>query len=179
MKHDNNLREIANLMELKQFVHSIDRLRLLADHVTSSTEPLKQCQMLSGKCLLNFVDSFIEKHFDKDGIKVNEAIMLLLAEHTNSGPILQYLKSTEEYCIFCKRPIKPDTMKCEQNHNVPRCCITLMQLPITASRNCEQCGSSALNDIEIDFPFFLSSQKLECPICDGDLETKSFDNLFL
>lgn len=98
---------------------------------------------------------------------------------------------SSETCLYCKNDIQLNTLTCSDKHDLPRCCVTLIQVmflhnaffycklifvlfvkvPFLNKRSCRQCHAVALDDItKLQEATMMKMEEFYCPTCDIPLE---------
>lgn len=168
----NRIMDSSNLLGeydiLKKFIFAVRSYQALT--YFNQLSDLKPFQILSAQChrrsLREFVDMSIFEEYEIIKMQFHPAIELLLNEtHTFDERLL-------EQCVYCNQPIEHGKEVCSENHELPRCCISMVQLPLMNERECTRCQIFALDDIEMlklalpDDVQIVDDDDLICPLCD-------------
>lgn len=142
------------------------RLQTILNQSTPKT--LNKFQLLSIKCLATFLQNYMDGNFLEkyniwhDSIRPNiQSICSELAEW----------EAEPESCSYCYEPIELNQMQCKHQHDIQRCCITMVQVPLVNTRRCYFCQAVALDDVcKLQEATFTQNELFYCPICDVPLE---------
>lgn len=74
-------------------------------------------------------------------------------------------EKAHECCIYCKKDILFPGLVCSQEHQFPRCCITLVQCELSAERYCPQCKHQVIDNDDLLKSVLLPDEELNCPFC--------------
>lgn len=69
-----------------------------------------------------------------------------------------------ETCLYCGEEIAIDKLTCEENHEVSRCAITKLQIPLSVNNTCSECESCFTN-LE-SLKEITGKDEHHCPYCD-------------
>lgn len=161
---------------LKKFILAIQSYGILT-HLRRNVKKLTQFQIISAQChrtaLYEFISLNIFDEYEAIRAKFHAAIETLLTE-TDA-----FDKRAEEKCVYCDLKVDRIRGVCEQEHDLPRCCISMTQVPLMNQRQCVQCQSFALDDVT-KLKQIMPSIKSEtmhaavaapiCPLCDLPME---------
>lgn len=170
---------------LKKFILAIQSYSILT-HLNQHPKKLNEFQIISSQChrtsLYEFNNLSIFDEYEAIKAKFHIDIEKLLTQTDSLD------KRAVEKCVYCDLPVDRINGICEQGHDLPRCCISMTQIPIMNQRQCIQCQSFALDDVEKlneILPSFKSDDLTDdaapiCPLCDVPMEKPHltfFDNL--
>lgn len=81
-------------------------------------------------------------------------------------------KIVVERCPYCDTPIDPIKCICEQEHELPKCCISLTHIPMMGQYQCKHCQLFAFDDTQKLKQIMPSQNTNEpiCPLCDLPME---------
>uniref|UniRef100_A0A1Q3F7E5 Transcription factor IIIC 90kDa subunit N-terminal domain-containing protein n=1 Tax=Culex tarsalis TaxID=7177 RepID=A0A1Q3F7E5_CULTA len=144
--------------------------------------PLNYAQLMTIRCLRNFIKDFVEDSFPGDFEHIHDALKPTLADAvthafellgTNEGPLYC------EKCTFCEEPIGDTKLQCLEGHQTFRCSITKQQIPLgDVETVCEMCDAGTLDAAVMGTIFSVDGGQLAiyyhcCCICDVPLVRKT------
>ncbi|XP_058461282.1 uncharacterized protein LOC131436540 isoform X2 [Malaya genurostris] len=143
--------------------------------VRQSFPQLSYNQLLTIRCLRNYIKDFVDDSFPGDLEHVHLSLKTVMEEvlaHANellsSAPQQPY----HEECSFCGEAIADTKQSCPQNHQTFRCSLTKQQIPVRKEETmCAMCDRSSL-DVELLGEIFygdgghLSIYYRYCCVCD-------------
>ncbi|XP_053686651.1 uncharacterized protein LOC128736195 [Sabethes cyaneus] len=113
---------------------------------------LSYMQLLSVRCLRNFMRDFVEDSFPGDFEHVHIALKPVMEEvigHANEILSGASQKPLQEECTFCGERIAYEKQTCSESHQTFRCSLTKQQIPVQKVETvCEMCDRSSL-DVEL------------------------------
>lgn len=169
LRQKNRLIESGNLLGeyniLKKFIFAIQSYKILSQ-LSQNPKKLNEFQKLSVQChrksLQDFLNLSIFDEYEMIKEKFRPIIERMLTTtnkiHGNLG----------EECPICNKPIEPIRCECQDDFELPKCCFSLINVPMMGTYQCVHCQQFALDDMnklrQID-----SSQNNDepiCPLCD-------------
>lgn len=145
--------------------------------------PLNYAQLLTIRCLRNFIRDFVEDSFPGDFEHIHEALKPTLGDAVSHANEL--LEATDqqlycEKCTFCDEPIPDTKLQCLDGHQTFRCSITKQQIPIgeEVETVCEMCDAGTLDANTMGTIFNVDGGQLAiyyhcCCVCDVPLVRKN------
>lgn len=95
-------------------------------YLTSLTTPLTDFQCLSLKCqralVRQFLSTDLTNNYELLRIDFQPDIEILLTESESS------IVNIVEKCVYCDGLIEGDQLICAENHDMPRCCLSMVQV---------------------------------------------------
>lgn len=157
---------------LQRMILAIRSYRIL-EHLGGKRRTYSDFQLLAIICnrmmLRNFISLSICDEYDVIKLPFHQAIEEILAKTNDST--LQMV----EHCAYCNKPIEQSTQMCSDKHDMQRCCISSIQLPLMQHRQCTKCQQFALDDrdkLNEILPKDLHIiDDIVCPMCDSVMET--------
>lgn len=145
----NRLIESGNLYGeynvLKKFIAAIQSYAILK-RLHQNANDLDEFQIISGQCHRTVLNEFINLSIFDEYEAIKEQF---------NRQIEDLLTSTDEFdtraverCAYCECAVDRVKGICDQNHDIPRCCITMTQIPIMNQRQCRHCQLFALDDVD-------------------------------
>ncbi|KAJ6646372.1 Interferon-inducible double-stranded RNA-dependent protein kinase activator A like A, partial [Pseudolycoriella hygida] len=127
-------------------------------------------QKLAGKSWRAYLNTFLEEDtglkeylLARNTLKINFDILLAETAGFDTFP--------SEFCLYCEKEIEVNKLACPDKHEIPRCCVTLLQVPLDNRRVCRQCDAVALDDIsKLQEATRMKMEQFYCPLCDIALE---------
>lgn len=172
LRQKNRMIESGNLLGeyniLKKFIFAIHSYTLLARFNSKTlTKKLSEFQKLSAKChrtaLQDFINLCIFDEYEKIRTEFIQLIekLLIATDKLDDDKII-------EKCAYCDAPIDRNTGVCSDEHDMPRCCISLVQIPLNGQYQCSHCQLFALDDTT-KLKQIIPTQNDHvpmCPLCD-------------
>lgn len=169
LRQKNRLTESGNLLGeyniLKKFILAIQSYSILL-YLKKKSKKLNEFQIISAQChrtsLYDFMNLSIFDEYEAIKVQFHQAIETLLTATDDLD------KRGTEKCAYCDEIVNRSKWMCEHEHDLPRCCISMTQVPLMNQRQCLQCQSIALDDIaklKQILPSITSDEPI-CPICD-------------
>lgn len=181
LRQKNRLVESGNLLGeynvLKKFIFAIQSYKILSQLIANHKKS-NQFQKLSAQHHRNSLRDFLNLSiFDE-----YEAIK------AQFRPLIEnVLTATEKFddkivekCPICDKPIEPMQCECQDDFELPKCCISLTFIPMMGKFQCIHCQLFALDDTQklkqIDAAQIY--QAPICPLCDLTMDQPHliFDN---
>lgn len=173
LRQKNRMIESGNLLGeyniLKKFILAIQSYSILS-RLNKNTKKLTQFQIISAQChrtsLRDFINLSIFDEYEAIKVKFHSLIEALLSASDGLD------KRGVEKCVCCDGPVDRIEGICEQDHDLPRCCISMIQIPMMNQLHCIHCQSFALNDmtkLKQILPSLNTDESLNClvcPVCD-------------
>lgn len=76
-----------------------------------------------------------------------------------------------ENCAYCSEVIKIGKLVCVNEHNLVRCCISMVQVQMLSERHCPSCEVIAMDDLNLLYEIIEPQQnEVLCPFCDRQLK---------
>ncbi|XP_058835459.1 uncharacterized protein LOC131692432 [Topomyia yanbarensis] len=149
--------------------------------VRQSYPQLSYPQLLTIRCLRNFIKEFVDDSFPGDFEHVHlslksvmEEVLAHASDVLSSSPQQPYY----EECSFCGEAIADTKQTCSENHQTFRCSLTKQQIPVRSVETmCAMCDRSSL-DVELLGDIFysdgghLSIYYRYCCVCDLPFEKR-------
>lgn len=170
LRQKNRLLESGNFLGeyniLKKFIFAIQSYKLLIRFKTNYKK-LSQFEKLSAQyhraSLKEFINLDIFEEYEAIRIEFRALIekLLIAMDKFNDDWV-------DEMCAYCDEPVDRDTSVCGSKHELPRCCISLVHIPMDGQHQCQQCQSVALGDtakLKLIMPTQCNDQPI-CPLCD-------------
>lgn len=172
LRQKNRMIESGNLLGeyniLKKFIFAIQSYTLLVRfNSKSGAKKLSAFQKLSAKChraaLHDFINLCIFDEYEKIRAEFVQLIekLLIATDKFDDDKII-------ETCSYCDAPIGRNTGVCSDEHEMPRCCISLVQIPLNGQYQCSHCQLFALDDT-MKLKQIVPTQHDHvpmCPLCD-------------
>lgn len=129
---------------------------------------LSEFQALSLTCQRNFLKHFLSSDlleaYERLRNEIQPELEMLLTESEES------CENVVERCVYCDDVIDDGKMMCGDSHDMPRCCLSMIQVPILNKTACIQCVTHRLDDENLLrtqlFPNDIPNDELNCPLCD-------------
>ncbi|XP_055607112.1 uncharacterized protein LOC129754883 [Uranotaenia lowii] len=142
-------------------------------------------QLLTIRCLKNFIFDFTNDHFPGDFEHVHLSLKPIMAQVMANAH--QMLSETnvplpQEECTFCGELILENKLTCSQNHQTFRCSVTRIQIPLEDTFDtetvCETCDRYSLDADELAKIFYADGGQLNiyynfCCVCDMQFRRRS------
>lgn len=169
LRQKNRMIESGNLLGeyniLKKFIFAIHSYSTLM-HLNENSKKLNQFQIISGQChrttLYEFINLSIFDEYEAIKMPFHHVIENLLSATDD------FDKRAVEKCVYCDGAVDRVKGVCEKEHDLPRCCISMTQIPLMNQRQCIHCQSVALDDmtkLKQVVPSITSDEPI-CPLCD-------------
>lgn len=163
---------------LRRIVFVIWAIRSL-EHLSERNEPLTQFQMEAAQGLRAFLQVFLEM----EAASVCEALTkrfrpmveLLLVKTSDLDGVVPVS------CVYCDLPIEAGRLVCADSHDMPRCFVTQVQVPLINQRYCSRCQITALDDLNL-IRQVMDDDELDaicCPLCDVEIGLIEQSELFV
>lgn len=174
LRQKNRMTESGNLLGeyniLKKFISAIQSYSILL-RLNKNTKKLTQFQIISAQChrtsLLEFMNLSIFDEYEAIKVQFHPLIEALLSASEGLD------RRGVEKCAYCDEPIDRIKGICAQEHDLPRCCISMTQIPMMNQLQCVHCQSVALDDVgklKQIIPSLNIDESINCPICDLPLD---------
>lgn len=128
-------------------------------------EKLPEIVLKSAKLLRISLKLYLEEKFTAEPFKEAQSMFrnefLSLIE---SSKMLEELP--KEVCLFCMKEIENDSLVCKRKHQMRRCIITKLQLPLSSNNVCK-CLSGFIELETLKLVTMNNNQFMLCPICDS------------
>lgn len=155
---------------LRRIVHIIWAIRSLS-HLNGQRGQLSVFQKEAAHGLRAFLRAFLQI----DVTNVCETVI------KRFRPMIELLltetKHFDEYsaisCVYCDQPIEVGKLVCADDHDMPRCFLSQVQVPLLNRRYCTRCQVTAIDDLELLRQVTGNYQMDEvcCPLCDVEIDT--------
>lgn len=166
----NRLIESGNLLGeynvVKRFIYAIQSYKILT-YLCENIQKLNEFQIISAQChrtsLYDFLNLSIFEEYEAIKVQFHPEIEKILTATDDID------KRGVEKCAYCDAPVDRLKGVCEQEHDLARCCISMIQVPMMNQRQCTQCQSIALDDLtklKQILPTIDSDDEPICPLCD-------------
>lgn len=170
LRQKNRMIESGNLLGeyniLKKFILAIQSYTILL-RLSKNPKKITQFQIISAQChrraLLEFINLSIFDEYEAIKVHFHPSIESVLS--ATDG----FDKRGIEQCAYCDGPIDSIKGICEQEHDLPRCYISMTQIPMMNQVQCIHCQSVVLDDItklKQILPSLNTDDAINCPICD-------------
>lgn len=169
LRQKNRMIESGNLLGeyniLKKLIFAIHSYTLLVRfNGKSMVKKLSAFQRLSAKChraaLQDFINLCIFDEYEKirgEFIQLIEKLLIATDKFTDDDKII-------ETCTYCDAPIHRSTGLCSDEHEMPRCCMSLVQIPLNGQYQCSHCQLFALDDMA-KLKQIVPTQNDHVPVC--------------
>lgn len=162
MIESGNLLGVYNI--LKKFIFAMHSYTLLMRfNSKANANKLTPFQKLSAKChraaLQDFLNLCIFDEYEKIRSEFVQLVekLLIATEKLDDDKII-------ETCAYCDAPIDRRTGVCDDEHDLPRCCISLVQIPLNGQYQCAHCQVFALDDT-MKLKQIMPTQSDNVPVC--------------
>ncbi|XP_039439699.1 uncharacterized protein LOC120420667 [Culex pipiens pallens] len=144
--------------------------------------PFNYAQLMTIRCLRNFIRDFVEDSFPGDFEHIHDALKPTLADavsHANELLACAEQPLYCEKCTFCEEPIVDTKLQCLDGHQTFRCSITKQQIPLGEEETaCDMCDAETLDVAVLGSIFSADGGQLAiyyhcCCICDVPLVRKN------
>lgn len=144
--------------------------------------PFNYAQLMTIRCLRNFIRDFVEDSFPGDFEHIHDALKPTLADavsHANELLACAEQPLYCEKCTFCEEPIVDTKLQCLDGHQTFRCSITKQQIPLGEEETaCDMCDAGTLDVAVLGSIFSADGGQLAiyyhcCCICDVPLVRKN------
>lgn len=135
-------------------------------HLLEINEKLTEFQALSLRCQRNFVRGFLNAdlsaNYESLRRDIQPEVELLLTESEEA------CAEVVEKCVYCEAEIESGKLMCNENHDLPRCCLSMTQVPLLNYKSCMKCFIIVHDDQEKLKQLFADNitQVNICPMCD-------------
>ncbi|XP_031626263.1 uncharacterized protein LOC116342686 [Contarinia nasturtii] len=171
LRQKNRIIECGNVNSeynvLKKFILTLQSYSILL-HLNKIAKKLNEFQIISAQChrrsLYEFINLNVAKEYESIKVQFHPLIETLLTKSDGLD------KRAIEKCAYCDAPVDGVKGVCELEHNLPRCCISMVQIPLMNQRQCIHCQSFALDDISKLKQILPSLKSIICPLCDLPLD---------
>lgn len=163
---------------LRKIVFVIWAFRSLS-HLGGQREQLTEFQTQAAHGLRAFLYVFLQM----DVTNVYESLI------KRFRPIVELLLTETEHfdelppvsCVYCDQPIELDKLTCADEHDMPRCCLSQVQLPLINRRYCERCQVAVNDDIELlqQVTGETETERVCCPLCDVEIDVNDSSELLV
>lgn len=136
-------------------------------YLSSLRTELSEFQAQSLRCQRNYVRDFLSteltESYEKLRIEIQADIEVLLTESEEASA------NVVEKCVYCDGVIDDGKLMCGDNHELPRCCLSMTQVSILNKKSCMQCFTITHDDQDILMQLFPNNDanELICPMCDS------------
>lgn len=161
---------------LRKIVFVIWAIRSLS-HLNGQREQLSTFQMEAANGLRAFLHTFLQ-------MDVTNVCETLIKRFQPTVELL--LTETEHFaefppvsCVYCDQPIEVGKLMCVEEHDMPRCFLTQVQVPLMNRRYCARCQVAVIDDLEL-LRQVTAERKMEefcCPLCDMRIELNDLSEL--
>lgn len=163
-------RSATNFTRLQQTEKSIKKLievmnaHFLLKFIVAKKKKLSEKAQLSIRCICNFIRLYMLEEVEKEPFKAAQEILKSgLEALMNKCKISTTIEP--EVCSYCDGIIDKGNLTCEHGHQLNRCVITKLQLPITTNSICSICDCCVMDRDTLKSVTGKNSQFL-CPYCD-------------
>lgn len=161
---------------LRKIVFVIWAIRSLG-HLNGQREKLSTFQMEAANGLRAFLRTFLQ-------MDVTNVCETLIKRFQPTVELL--LTETERFgefpavsCVYCDQPIDVEKLLCAEEHDMPRCFLTQVQVPLMNRRYCARCQVAVIDDLEL-LRQVTGERKMEeilCPLCDMKIDLNDLAEL--
>lgn len=96
--------------------------------IAKHSNGLTAFQYLSGKCLMKYLIAYLETNqTENQSIPMKELVIKQVNRLMREAQGI-FQESIPEFCVYCNETIEPEHMTCPDNHDMPRCCLTMVQV---------------------------------------------------
>lgn len=159
----NYLKQLQTTKPIKKLIEVINAYFLLK-FIASKRKKLSEQAQLSIRCLCNFIRDYISEKFEIELFKTTQDIL----KSDFEAQLAKCKISTSldsEICSYCDAIINKDHLVCEAGHQLNRCVLTKLQIPITINNACSNCYCCVL-DLDTLKKVTGKSSSFLCPFCD-------------
>lgn len=115
-------------------------------------------------CLATTIQNFLNDETAKGQfITIQKTLRNELENLLTTYKGLKNLKD-QETCLYCDETIEASQLMCKQNHEVSRCVITKLQIPIGMSNVCTDCNCGFIDQESLQE--ITEKEEQLCPFCD-------------
>lgn len=169
LRQKNRMVESGNLLGeyniLKKFIFAIQSYKLLL-RLKKYYPKLNQFQILSAQSNRASLKEFINLPIFDEYEAIKEQVQPLIDDLIIAADV--FGKHVDEECTYCSAPIDQEKGCCDSEHEVPRCCLSMIQAPMMNQIQCIHCQLFALDDIaklKQIMPSEICDEPI-CPLCD-------------
>lgn len=145
-------------------------------HLNKMAKKLNEFQIISAQCqrrsLHEFINSSVAEEYDAIKVQFHPMIESLLTKSDGLD------KRAVEKCAYCEAPVDHVKGVCNEGHDLPRCIISMTQIPMMNQLQCIHCKCFVIDDItklkQIS-PALKSIDDIICPLCDLSLDRPHLD----
>lgn len=169
LRQKNRLVESGNLLGeyniLKKFIFAIQSYKILSQLITNHKK-LNQFQKLSCERHRNSLWDFLNLSIFDEYEAIKAQFRPLIEDILTATD--KFDEKTAEKCPICDTTIETMQCQCQDDFELPRCCISLSFIPIMGKYQCIHCQLFALDDTQKLKQIDSSQihQEPICPLCD-------------
>lgn len=152
----------------KSIMKVIDVIRayfLLKQIVSKKSKQTEQIQLQAIRCLANHLQTYLDDVIlnmpfknAQEMFRPHLKALIDECEFANAAP--------PEICVYCNDPIEKTQFTCQSNHEMKRCAITKLQLPIDSTTFCQQCQNGVVDKETLTLVTNNNKQMMLCVFCD-------------
>lgn len=151
----------TNAEQMRMLIETINAYFLIRS-IALRKEKHSNLTQTSIRCLKAFIESYIQVEFVKEPLKTAKEALTnelegLFVNWENSSHI------EAEKCNICQEELN-EGLVCRNNHEIVRCVITKLQLPLCANNFCSNCQCS-IHDL-LTLKTITEREEFFCPFCD-------------
>lgn len=148
------------------------------EHLKGQRGELSTFQMEAAHGLRAFLRTFLEMDV------TNVCETLVKRFHTTVYFLLSKTDRFDQFppvsCVYCDQTIEVAKLVCADGHEMPRCFISQVQVPLLNRRYCVRCQVAIIDDLEL-LQQVMDERKLEgeicCPLCDAEIDLNDLSEL--
>lgn len=127
-------------------------------------------ERLSGRCLRLSIQEYVAtKPATDEFVKIYDVLTPELI--TLMQESAQFASGEPEVCSVCAKRLEMNSLKCEEDHFVVRCCISKVQITDLTPKMCLQCRRCVWNNLgALKKVVGDKEELLLCPLCDVSFE---------
>lgn len=151
---------------LRCLILAINCTRSLS-RLTELKTPLTENQSAGCQNIRAYLQAFVTRnlsgHLEAAKLALHPTIELILTE---TEPFDSQIQLT---CVYCDEPIPTGKLTCANEHEMPRCVFSMVQVPFMNQRNCEKCLVVAQDDRNSIREVIGEREDVLCPFCDSKM----------
>lgn len=148
------------------------------EHLNGQHEDLSEFQMEAAHGLRAFLRTFLEMDVTnvcESLVKRFRPMVELLLTETDT-----FDQFPPVSCVYCDQTIEVGELMCADGHDMPRCFLSQVQVPLLNRRYCARCQVAVIDDLEL-LRQVMDERKLKeeicCPLCDAEIDLNDLSEL--